>query len=112
MQDGREPDLLKVFHERRRDFPEEPFTCNLVKRIEKLHFHKVIFRRLVFGCGAAVFVIASPALINGSVLLSDALNAIFEKSAILLDKPAGILVSTLCALLLLFLNRRQFSRLM
>jgi hypothetical protein len=111
MQDEREPDLLTLFHERSQDFPEEPFTSDLLKRIQKYRSRRVFSRRLVVVCGAALFAIGSPALINGSILLSDTLNAIFNKSALLLDTPTGILAATLCALLILFFNRRRVSRL-
>jgi hypothetical protein len=110
MQDELDKNLQSLFHERTQSLPEEPFIGNLLKRIQRRRFRKVILQSLLLVLGLACCVALSPLLIKGSIMLSNALNAIFGHAGAFMATRTGMITSACVALLLFVLKPKRFFR--
>ncbi len=110
MQDELDKDLRSLFEEKCRSLPEEPFLGNTLRLIEKRQSRRIFMRRLAYLLGFACCALLSPLLIEGSMALSGGLNDLFRAVNGFVSTPAGMTIAALCALLLLFFNRRQIFR--
>jgi hypothetical protein len=110
MQDELDKDLRFLFEEKCRSLPEEPFLGNTLRRIEKRQSRRILMRRLAYVLGLACCAVLSPLFIKGSMVLSGGLNALVGMVNGFVNTSAGMTTTALCALLLLFFNRRQISR--
>jgi len=110
MQDDLDQNLHSLFEEKRQDLAEEPFLGYMLKLIEKRRFRRIFIRRLLLLLGFACCILLSPVLIKYSILLSGALNALFETAGNLCSTPTGMITTALCAVLILIFNRRLISR--
>jgi hypothetical protein len=110
MQPELDKDLLSLFEDEKQSLPEEPFLGNVLKLIEKRRSKRIFMQIVICFAGIACCAFLSPFLIKASIVLSDGLNAVFGAIGSFVDTPRGVFASTICALLLIFISRRQISR--
>ena len=110
MHDQLDKNLQSLFHERTQNLPEEPFIGNLLKRIERRRFRKIILRSLLLLAGLACCAALSPFMIQGSIVLSATLNDIFGHAGTFLATRAGMITAASLVLLLLILKPKRIFR--
>lgn len=110
MRDELDKNLQSLFHERTQNLPEEPFMGNLLKRIQRRRFRKIILQSLLLVFGLACCAVLSPLLIKGSIALSNTLNAIFGHAGAFMATRTGMITAACLALLLFVLKPKRFFR--
>jgi hypothetical protein len=106
MQEDLDADLQALFRERRTPRAEEPFVSATAKLIQRERARRSRAGLLLRVAAVAVIAVASPWLIQASVVVSNALDALFVAAGSLLATTPGILIA-LCALPLLWFGRKR-----
>ena len=103
--------LQALFRENNRHFDAEPFVHATLKRIDQQRFYRKLAGLLMRLFVLAGIVVISPALIRGSMWLSDNLGKLFAFGGDVLGNPMGTFLAVLIGIAVLFANtRRRFHR--
>ena len=107
MQEDIDNDLLELFQRCDRKLPAEPFLTDTQRHIESIRFRRTFVRRFLQFLGIIGIALASPWLIEGSVLLSSGLDFVFAEAARLLGTRLGTLVAVLLSIPVIVWNRKR-----
>ena len=107
MGEGLDKDLQTLFRDSRPDFDAEPFVSATAKLIASQRARGTFARRLLQALGLVFIGLLSPLLIEGSLLLSSALDYLFDVTGRLLATPAGTIIAVLLAIPLILFNRKR-----
>jgi hypothetical protein len=103
--------LQAMFRENNRDLEAEPFIHATLKRIDQQRFYRNLAGLLLRLFALAGIVVISPALIRGSMWLSENLGKLFDLGSDVLANPKGTFLAVLIGIAVLFANtRRRFHR--
>jgi hypothetical protein len=107
MQEDLDADLQALFRKRRTPRAEEPFVSVTANLIRREHARRSRTRLLLRVAAVTVIAVASPWLIQASVVVSNALDALFVAAGSLLGTTPVLLIAALCALPLLWFGRKR-----
>jgi hypothetical protein len=104
-----DPRLETLFRQEHQSIPIEPFVGATLKRIaaERARVHRV--RRLIEAAALIAVIVASPWLIEASVLISAMLDEAFALVSAWLETPSGTTIAIFVGALLAALFRLRVS---
>ena len=105
--DDLDHDLQSLFRDSSRRLDVEPFLSSTLKRIERRRSYRVLGGLLLRVCAFVAIAVLSPALIRGSVWLSNSLKELFDFGGNVLSTPRGTLLAVLLVLSVLLVNARR-----
>ena len=100
-------DLLERFRNQSNVLPEEPFVQQTGRKIEAVRVRREWLQRGFVVIGVLAIAVASPWLIDASVLLSNTLDSTFSVAESFLETTIGLILTLLVTVPVLVVNRQK-----
>ncbi len=105
-----DPALEALFRSEHTHIADEPFVGATLKRVAAERARSAVLRRALQAAALIAVIVASPWLIDGSVLLSDLLDQGFARASAWLATPAGMAIGVIVGVALAVLYRTRTRR--
>jgi len=93
-----DPTLAARFRGEHAQVPDEPFVRSTLQRVAAARSRSTAVRRVMQAAALVAVIAASPWLIRGSVLLSDAMEQSFVWASTWFARPAGVAIVAIAAI--------------